>query len=406
MAIKRVSPSLINTTNAADGSVLLYNAANGVVEFGTALDNNVWVNSNDYNTYTTVLGLVNTVQANLTSIISAAPATLDTLAEIAAALENDANLAVTLATQISNVASSISSLPDSAANDYATYTTVTSLINNVAANVNALPDSAANDFNTYSTVVGLINTINDIIESESSSAAANDYATYTTITGLLSTVESNVTSLTSTVDSVQANVYNTYYNISNSLNLIQDNVSSIFINTLGATSQLITTTTSNTFSLASSISDANNIIVTFEGLMQYPNIDYVVNGSTLIINNTAPIHAGLTLEVRTLPDGAIYNQTQSNWLEVSSSTTIPLNKKVIVDTSSSAVTLTLPLNPAFGNEIRIIDGTGNASTNPIIIYGNGSNIQASTDNVAIDVNRAAFTLVYYNSYNGWLFGEK
>jgi len=76
----------------------------------SALDNNAWVNSNDYSTYTTLTSLVDTVQANLTSLVSAAPSTLDTLAEIAAALENDANIAVTLTTSIGAVQDNVTAL--------------------------------------------------------------------------------------------------------------------------------------------------------------------------------------------------------------------------------------------------------------------------------------------------------
>ena len=142
MSIKRIYPNSIEVINASSGDVLLYNAANGAVEFGTletSADNNVWVNANDYatytsvsslidtvqanvsslpdsaandyNTYSTVTGLIDSVQSNLTSIIASAPSTLDTLAEIAAALENDANLAVTLSTQIGSIAANVAALP-------------------------------------------------------------------------------------------------------------------------------------------------------------------------------------------------------------------------------------------------------------------------------------------------------
>jgi len=120
-------------------------------------------NANIYNTYVSVSGLVDTVQANLTSVIGAAPTTLDTLAEIAAALENDANIAVTLTNQIGTVSAN-------------TATNATN-INLVQSNLSALPDSAANDHVTYL------------------AASANDYNTYTTVTGLIDTVQSNVSAI-------------------------------------------------------------------------------------------------------------------------------------------------------------------------------------------------------------------
>ena len=281
MSILKISPVLINIQNATDGDVLVYSAANGIVEFGTfetSSDNNAWVNSNDYATYsvvtanahdsyTTISGLINTVQANLTSVIGAAPSTLDTLAEISAALENDANLAVTLSTQIGSIAANVSSLPDSAANDYSTYSTVTGLIDLVQANVSSLPDSAANDYSTYTTLSGLINTINENVTSGVSSAA-NDYLTYTTLSGLINTVQSNIESLA--------------------------------IGNTSIISDQITITNSNIFALSQSVFDANNIIVSYNGLIQNPNDDYIVSGTTLTINNTAPLVAGVDIEVRHL----------------------------------------------------------------------------------------------------------
>ena len=145
MSIIRIDPSLINNERASDGDVLKYVAANSTVEFGFAGDvSNAWVNANDHTTYTTLSGLINTVQANLSVITDGAPTALDTLAEISAALENDANLAVTLTNQINSVQSNVAALPDAAANDYNTYTTVT-----------------ANLYNTYTSLLSDINTVND-----------------------------------------------------------------------------------------------------------------------------------------------------------------------------------------------------------------------------------------------------
>ena len=94
-----------------------------------------------------------------------------------------------------------------------------------------------------------------------------------------------------------------------------------------------------------------------------------------------------------------------NWTEQVTSTTVTSGSRVIVDCSSSAVNITLPATPTFGDEIRIIDGTGNASTNNITLLRNGNNIQGSADNLIIDIDRAAIGLVYYNATQGWILIE-
>ena len=93
------------------------------------------------------------------------------------------------------------------------------------------------------------------------------------------------------------------------------------------------------------------------------------------------------------------------WTERDASTTITANSKNIVDCSGSAINLTLPANPALGDEIRIIDGTGNAATNNITLLRNGQNIQNADSDFIIDVDRAGIGLVYYNATQGWILIE-
>lgn len=179
MSILRIHPNLIEPVNANDGDVLIYNAANGVIQLGTvpsdlegsANDFSTYTtltsdySANDYATYSTLLSSIDTVQANLTSVIGAAPSALDTLAEIAAALENDANIAVTLITAIDAVQSNVSALPDSAANDYATYTTLQSEVsaNDYATYTTLTSDYSANDYNTYSILNANIANVSSLI---------------------------------------------------------------------------------------------------------------------------------------------------------------------------------------------------------------------------------------------------
>ena len=99
------------------------------------------------------------------------------------------------------------------------------------------------------------------------------------------------------------------------------------------------------------------------------------------------------------------SSTTPSWQETTNHTA-SVGDKLFVDCSGGAVTVTLPVSPSMGDEIRIIDATGNASTNNITIARNGSNIQGVADNLIIDTDRAAFGLVYYNSTQGWLLMER
>ena len=99
---------------------------------------------------------------------------------------------------------------------------------------------------------------------------------------------------------VNANDYVTYTTLQSNIDAVQDNVAALSV-TSNLVSELFTTvSTSNTFTLSQSVSDANNILVSLSGIVQYPAVGYVVAGTMLTISNTFPMTAGLELEVRYL----------------------------------------------------------------------------------------------------------
>jgi len=91
----------------------------------------------------------------------------------------------------------------------------------------------------------------------------------------------------------------------------------------------------------------------------------------------------------------------ATYAEATGNITLAVNTKYLVNTSA-ARTLTLPATPALGQAIGIIDGTGTCATYNITINRNSSNIQGLAEDLTINSNRAAFTLVYYNVANGWV----
>ena len=141
-------------------------------------------------------------------------------------------------------------------------------------------------------------------------------------------------------------------------------------------------------------------------------LDSVNVGSELVINNYATNFRATAafsdssavtsmidsayVQARAL-SGQTYNATSSN-------ITLVKGNAYIVDTSS-ARTLTLPATGTLGDEVKVIDGTGQAGTNNITINRNGHKIQGLTDNLVINVNRAAQGLVYYNATQGWILSE-
>jgi len=78
------------------------------------------------------------------------------------------------------------------------------------------------------------------------------------------------------------------------------------------------------------------------------------------------------------------------------------NFKYAVNTTSAAITVTLPASPAAGDQIVILDYAGTAATNNITIAPNGNKINGLAANTLINTNRGFFTLVYIDSTQGWV----
>ena len=76
---------------------------------------------------------------------------------------------------------------------------------------------------------------------------------------------------------------------------------------------------------------------------------------------------------------------------------------IFVDTSSGAVTATLPASPSSGDFIAFKDYAGTFATNNFTINRNGNNIQGAANNSIIKTNRASIVLQYIDSTKGWLF---
>lgn len=102
----------------------------------------------------------------------------------------------------------------------------------------------------------------------------------------------------------------------------------------------------------------------------------------------------------------VTSATSNSWVEKTANYTATSGDKIIVNSTSSAITISLPANPTFGDEISIIDGSANASVNNITVDRNTRNIDGESEDMILDVDGAAFNIVYYNSTRGWIFTER
>ena len=155
-------------------------------------------------------------------------------------------------------------------------------------------------------------------------------------------------------------------------------------------------------------SDVNNsnliykpgdILVSLNGIILIDSADYTAtSGTSIVLQDSATVNDEILVSVFT-PD------IERKWTERTGNALVASNTKNIVDTSNGSVNLTFPTNPLFGDEIRVIDGTGNAASNNITLLPNGKKFQASDSNFVLDINRAAIGLVFYNDSQGWILIE-
>jgi len=73
-----------------------------------------------------------------------------------------------------------------------------------------------------------------------------------------------------------------------------------------------------------------------------------------------------------------------------------------VNTTSGAVTVTLPASPTAGQAVQITDYAGTFATNSCTVARNGSNIGGQAINSTLNVARESISFVYIDSTQGWI----
>ena len=266
MTIYKINPDLLKPEGASDGDVITYVSANSRVEWAAPTGGggdvaNVWVNANDYATYTSITSNLNSVNSNVDSIAANLYNTYTTLSA------NDYNSFTTLTANIYNTllaaqSNDVATLLSAQANDYNNYTTLT-----------------ANDYNSFTTLT------------------ANIYNTFAYLNANVGGGGGDVANAW-----VNANDYNTYTTLYSLIDTVQDNVAAIGSSDI--ISDQFTVTTSNIFTLSQAVSSANNILVSLNGILQKPSDDYIVASTTLTIANVEPLSSGIAVEVRYLTAGS------------------------------------------------------------------------------------------------------
>ena len=73
-----------------------------------------------------------------------------------------------------------------------------------------------------------------------------------------------------------------------------------------------------------------------------------------------------------------------------------------VNTTSGAITVTLPASPTAGQILQVVDYAGTFSANNCTINRNGNKINGQTSNVILSTDRESVAIVYIDATQGWI----
>jgi len=155
--------------------------------------------------------------------------------------------------------------------------------------------------------------------------------------------------------------------------------------------------------LSTSPASENAIDVYINGLYQQKDT-FSLSGSTLTFSAAPP--NGSTIEVKST--GGLNNVVSSSgggidWQTTPKTANFPATagEGYFVNTTSAAITVTLPSSPTAGDEVSIVDYAGTANTNNITITSS-DNINGASDDVKIDYKRGGVSMVYVDATQGWI----
>jgi len=327
--------------------------------------------------------------SQLGNLVDGAPLALDTLNELAAAINDDASYAATITTALGNkldstTAASTYLTQTNASTTYLTQTNASTTYAPLASPaLTGIPTAPTAAVGTDSTQVATTAFVIDQIDASTQPGALYQTTAPTSpeIGQIWIDSDENVTTFDSNIirrKAITATAGQTVFTAD--LPFI-DGFEQIFMNGLLLVKTTdYTTSNSNTVTLTSAAA-ASDII----------EIVSVTGANSVNTYTQAEVDALLAANTSVAP------------LSISANTTLVAKKRYFV-TSASALTLTLPASPALNDEIQIVDASGNASTYNITVARNGNKINGGTGNLIIDNNGGWYTLLYTGTTYGWKVG--
>ena len=162
---------------------------------------------------------------------------------------------------------------------------------------------------------------------------------------------------------------------------------------------------------------STGVIVFVDGIQQKLTSNYTVSGTNIVFVAAPDASAEIDVytlvkekvSIDTVADGSItlaklnagIQKSVGQYYEISTNTTAIASRYYFVNTTSGAITLTLPTTATMGDTVRVIDGANTFDTNNLTVARNGHVIMGDAENLVVSTEGASFDLVYYNATHGW-----
>ena len=142
--------------------------------------------------------------------------------------------------------------------------------------------------------------------------------------------------------------------------------------------------------------DNSHYVALRAGATVASNVSFTLPTADGTANQVLTTDGSGALSFATVSGGAAWQAVQTTNFNVTA------KAGYFVNTSSAAITATLPASPTLGDFVSFIDYAGTFDTNNLTIARNGKPIQGSATDLTVATERAGLTLVFTDNTQGWL----
>ena len=176
----------------------------------------------------------------------------------------------------------------------------------------------------------------------------------------------------------------------------------------------VTVTSGDTVTFASALANGDVVDIVGFGTFNVAAIaGSAINSGTINIDRLPTItnaklqNSSITINGSAISlGGSVTVETDFTWETKTSAFNVSASRGYFVDTSSGAVTATLPASPTAGDTVRFIDLSATFDTANLTVARNGKKIQGDASDMTVATERAGFALVFSGDTQGWLLMEK